>query len=283
MFKKNIECPKCGKYYDAYETMCPNCQNETDSKEAKKTPKNILMLSLFSQMGFFLLGWLGLSLVSTFVILIYANVVCKNYGLTSNEFIGDLNSYPDVVLNCNVITYLIIFAGMILILIPSFKSFFKSLKNYKTYIVGFLMGIVLIIANLLVSYLITMLSESSGNNNQSMLEQFIGLNPVLCLIIFGFVGPIVEEFTYRLGLFSLLNRTGKIWVAYVVTILVFALIHFDFSSSNIVNELINLPPYLVAGAILCLAYHYGGFTASTIAHVMNNVLSISMIIISQLG
>lgn len=278
MFKKNIECPKCGKYYDVYESMCPNCQTQNPSQEAKKTPKNILMLNHFTQMGLFLLGWIGLSLISTFVIIIYASIVSKNYGVTSNEIINGLNNYPEVGIYCNVITYLILFMGMILMVILSIKSFLKTFKNYKTYLIGILGGIVLIIANILLSTLIASLSESGVNNNQSTLEQYIGLNPILCLVIFGIIGPIVEEFTYRLGLFSFLNRTGKVWIAYVLTVIIFALIHFDFGSDNIVNELINLPPYLVAGALLCLTYHFGGFTASSIAHIMNNVLSVAVII-----
>ena len=278
MFAKNIKCTKCDRYYDIHESVCQNCLAENEVSPITTKHKNLLMFDSIRQMGLFILGWLGLSLISTFVILIWANIACKKMGITSNDFIANLNSYPEAVLWTNVLTYLITFFIMVVILIPKRKVFLNLLKNKNSYIAGFVFGIALIATNILIGYITSMLSKGNVNDNQSALEVMIGYNPVICLIIFGLIGPIVEEITYRIGLFGFLNRSGKLWLAYVLTGLVFGLIHFNFSSDNIVNELINLPSYIAAGLLLCFAYQKGGFISSTIAHVMNNVLSISMVI-----
>ena len=99
--------------------------------------------------------------------------------------------------------------------------------------------------------------------------------PLLSVLILGFLGPAVEEFTYRVGLFSFLTRVHKA-LAYAVTIVIFGLIHFDFTATgaNMVNELIHLPIYMFSGAALCVLYDFMGLSASLSAHVTNNLLSI---------
>ena len=96
--------------------------------------------------------------------------------------------------------------------------------------------------------------------------------------------------TYRVGLFSFLMRTKR-WLAYMVTIIVFAFIHFDFTSiltgiqtgvwDTLINEILNLPEYMMAGAVLCVLYDTCGLSASIIAHVGNNLFSIFLYIISS--
>ena len=69
------------------------------------------------------------------------------------------------------------------------------------------------------------------------------------------LAPFAEEMTYRIGLFSALKRVNLI-LAFIVTALVFGLIHFDLSGviqgfntgtegsrKYAINELCNLPLY----------------------------------------
>ena len=108
------------------------------------------------------------------------------------------------------------------------------------------------------------------------LRSFITIYPFISLIFLGVIGPICEELTYRVGLFSVLKKPK--WLAYVIGTLVFALAHFSFTSTNIINELVNLPVYIVSGFALCLAYDKFGLAASLTAHTVNNIYSVSMVI-----
>jgi membrane protease YdiL (CAAX protease family) len=61
--------------------------------------------------------------------------------------------------------------------------------------------------------------------------------------------------------------------------LVFGLIHMSFNPDTIINELINLPSYILAGTILTIAYEKEGFAVSTYAHITNNLISFLLTII----
>ena len=49
-------------------------------------------------------------------------------------------------------------------------------------------------------------------------------------------------------------------------------LNFDMSRAQIINELINLPAYVIAGLILNYAYDREGIAASTYAHIFNNLI-----------
>ena len=110
------------------------------------------------------------------------------------------------------------------------------------------------------------------------MESVVSSYPAFSIIVLGIIGPICEEIGYRLGLFDLLKRC-HIALAYVATALVFGFIHFDFTQISSITEWINLPNYLISGAILCLTYDRFGFGASVLAHVFNNVLAIVLILV----
>ena len=122
----------------------------------------------------------------------------------------------------------------------------------------------------------------SSNANQSTLESIIKVYPIMSFVIFGIVGPISEELTYRVGLFSLCSRVNKVF-GYIVSLIIFALIHFSWTSigtKDFVTELYNLPSYLIAGFGLAFIYDKGGIGASFIAHSLNNIYSVVSVIIS---
>lgn len=76
--------------------------------------------------------------------------------------------------------------------------------------------------NIIIQNIIPNISE---NQNEDAVRSIITLNPFLSTIAVAIVGPIVEEFTYRYGLFGALKKKSK-KLAYFVTIILFALISF---------------------------------------------------------
>ena len=177
----------------------------------------------------------------------------------------------------NFVTYGLLFLTLLGIVNVDIIKFKNDFNKFLPYLIGFGFGVAMIIFPIIYNLIINSFYESSVNENESSLRNIIAIYPILSLIFFGFLGPICEELTYRVGLFGILKKPK--WLAYVIGTLVFALAHFSFSSVNIINELINLPIYIVSGFLMCLAYDKFGLAASLTAHTVNNVYSVTMVII----
>ena len=65
-----------------------------------------------------------------------------------------------------------------------------------------------------------------------------------------------------------------------MTVIVFAFIHFDFDAADMANELWAIPSYIVAGAVLTLAYEHRGPACSMTAHVLYNIFAFLTILAS---
>ena len=138
--------------------------------------------------------------------------------------------------------------------------------------VGLLFALIAIGTGFLLSLLISIWYKGDSNANQIDAESLVVVYPIPAFILFCFLGPICEELTYRVGLYSLLRRFNK-YLALVLTTIVFALIHYRFNNEDVVSELWSIPSYLVAGFILTYAYEKGGLPSSLTAHVIYNLVS----------
>ena len=124
--------------------------------------------------------------------------------------------------------------------------------------------------------------SGTTNANQGALNSAILASPIVSCLTLSLVGPFCEELGYRVGLFGLSSRLGKV-AGYIITIIVFALIHVSFSwesATEMVVELVNLPSYLIGGVLLTLAYDKFGFACSFSAHALYNLFSVLMNYIS---
>ncbi|HZJ89498.1 MAG TPA: CPBP family intramembrane glutamic endopeptidase [Bacilli bacterium] len=186
----------------------------------------------------------------------------------------------------NFLIYGIVFTIMVLIL--HFQKFLKPLIKEFTkpsaYLWGFVFGIVVILAQIMYGiFTETVFGDIPVNENQEGVVNIIKMNPIVAFIWIPFIGPLVEELTYRRGLFSRLRRIN-FPVAIVVTSLLFGLVHFSipFTDTNQIDlvllryELINLPGYIISGAIFCYTYEKYGFAASSLAHIFNNLFAFAV-------
>lgn len=291
MLFNKINCKNCNVSHDECLEECPKCHTPSEHFLALGLNDKMTWTSLIRQIGLFLFGWLGLQFISTIYLLIVYFTAFLNSG-------GDLeiaNSVMNNSLNlllASTISYTFLLVGMVVIIWPQRKSVLKSYKSRKNVFYGAILGLALIGASVTYGIIISSFYTTSGNVNQSTLVELISKYPVVTVLIFGIVGPIVEEFAYRVGLFNFLSRSKR-WVAYLITTLFFAFIHFNFASilnvignntpQNIdvlINEFINLPQYLIAGLILCYTYEKYGFAGSTMAHVLNNLITIVSVLIT---
>lgn len=242
------------------------------------------MINLNNQdkrLTFFLLGFFGLSLISfTYRLLdvypVIFNIIDINLIPNHTNF---FNNYTGI---ANYLIYSSVFILIILTLGKNeFDKIFTSFKKKDTYSDGITYGILIILVSLLVGILIDFIKKTEINANQNAVNDMVFANPFLSFITIVIIGPIVEEFTYRFGLFGYLKDINK-KLAYAVTIILFALIHFEFTTdlNDLINELLNLPSYLIGAIILSIAYDKSDNLATPIiAHIFNNLISFIMLMI----
>ena len=238
-------------------------ENPSQEPEKPVTSKNI---SVIKKAAFILVGIGGL-----FIFSLLAGLIAKQFNLQSEtEYLGATN----------FLTYAMLFVALMAIVNIDVKKFKKEFSHWLPYVVGigFCMGMILF--PIVYSFIVNLFYKTSVNENEESLRSFITVYPLTSMIFLGFIGPICEELTYRVGVFGILKKPK--WLAYVIGTLVFALAHFSFTSTTIVNELINLPVYLVSGFLLCLAYDKFGLAASLTAHTVNNVYSVGVFILLNL-
>lgn len=283
-------CPRCG--YDLNKGEMPRRHPLTDKRFPKWSSnrvKNPLMSLNFEL-------WREILLVVSGIILFQLLGFGLSYAFGQIGPNGRLilTNFGSVMVN--LIAQLSLLALAMLILIPKNMNYFRAIFNKKTIKRSLLTGLVFMgiiygvsIAWNFISSLLFMAfkMEATSNNNQQAIEAMTAdywyiLAPLVCII-----APITEELTYRVGLFSALKRVNRVF-AYVMTGIIFGLIHFDieglitnYSNQMLITELLNLPSYVGAGLVLCWAYEEWGVGGSTFAHIFYNTFGFIMGIIGS--
>lgn len=259
MFKK-VKCNHCEHSYDETFRECPNCHSPNGQLDPNF--RNIQMLSFGKQLGLFATGSFGFSILGVIISLIIS--------------LFNTSSVSNILLNMilNAVVYALLFMILFAIINVDIKKLLNSFKKWKPYVAAVLCFLSIILFGMIYSMILQLAGvQISGNDNQQAIDVTSESYPLTALIIFGFIGPICEELTYRVGLFSFFKRINK-YLAYAVTIVVFTLIHFNFDMANIANELLNLPYYIFAAFALTFMYDNYGFAGSVTAHILNNVISL---------
>ncbi len=260
MFIKIKKCKNCSNEYDVALATCPYCDKANEEAPKRHVPTKAMFLPYKLQIILFMGGFIGLSLIVTIV----------SYFVS----LGNFNKTLSGTLT-NTITYLILFILFIVLLFPYVKKISKDFLNWKKYLAGLIAFAIMYWVTFLAVFLLSYIQEPENSVNESQIQAMLKAYPVITFITAGVIGPIVEEITYRLGLFSFLSRINRI-LAYVLTALIFALIHFDFTAANLVNELLNFPSYLIGAICLTAVYDLYGFPASLTAHIANNLFALIM-------
>jgi membrane protease YdiL (CAAX protease family) len=229
------------------------------------------------QILLFFLGWIGLVGFAIFFSALFAMLTPFFKTTQETEIFLSSDLFFSYV---NSLSYFTLFMIGIIITWPYLRTtLIPALLSGQWWL-----GLPFTFAILLTSFGLVSLYGALGiqlddNQNQAAIVRLVKDSPIISLITFGLLGPIVEEWTYRLGLFQFLKSRNK-WIAYFVTLSIFGLIHFNFTSTNLTNELLNLPIYLVAGAWFCFLYDRFGLQVAMASHIFNNVLSVMSILIS---
>lgn len=269
MLFKDIKCPNCEAYHDPTLQKCPECHNSNALYKLNRVPKRAVFLHPICQMAMFIIGFAYAGMLFTeFFFAIFVRMMDTDNTLLKSTVLL-------------TITYLTMFVA--LLAVPLFsrrKLFFSKFNNGIDYIYGIAFAISLLAAGALVSAVTAIWHTPADNVNQAGVESIASNYPLIGIFIMGLIGPICEELTYRVGLYSFFRRINK-YLALIVTMVVFAMIHFTFDAENIVEELWSLPSYLVSGLILTLAYELRGPACSITAHACYNTIALIMVMVAK--
>ena len=264
LFNKK-KCPNCQSEYDVVDATCPACGSENQDVKLFRINQHITWLPWVRQLVIFIIGSLGLQLTA----LILSFIVGSTMGNTL-----------EARLTLNFSAYVVTIFGLIAALFPLYKKFIPTFKKWVPYVAGIIGSIAILVCNGIYSSIVGVFVESEKNANESLARDMILAYPVVATIMTALLGPICEELTYRVGLFSFLKRVHTV-LAYVGTALIFAFIHFDFEAigtPEITNELINIPYYIGAGIVLSYLYDRFGLASSLTAHISNNLFTTMVVI-----
>ena len=244
------------------EENSPNkIEHRTDLLTDKYTPYTNVDNGLVKELLLLLVGNIfTLTLIATIVALILFNV---------NEI--------DRKCLTEIISYAVLFGALMGILGSSIKKYLPKFANWTPYVVGLGFGLAVLGIDELYIRVVNMFYTTGVGGNEAGVRMVIQNYPVLSVFIFGLIGPMCEELTYRVGLFGLLKRWNRIW-AYVITSLVFGFIHMQFDG-NIATEFILLPSYLIPGILFALAYDMYDLPCSYTAHITNNLVAVISLVI----
>ena len=265
LFEK--KCPNCDTYYDPTLNQCPTCHKDNELYAQRDICKNVVFLHPLAQMGLFLGGFSYGGMVICGVI---ATFFCS--GVASEILKNGL---------ILLFAYLMMLAGLLTIpVLTRREAFFKKFTRPIDYAYGAGFAVAAILAGLAIDAIVKACAGNISNGNQDTAVNLALNYPVLAGFIVILLGSICEEMTYRVGLYSFLKRINRI-LAFAITVIIFALIHFDFEAANMTNEFIALPSYLVCGFILTLAYEMRGPASSITAHVLYNLFAFIMIFVER--
>lgn len=276
---RNIKCHKCNKYYDDANELCPHCGETNIANPKAKGSKNVIFVSFFKQIGLFLIGFLGFQFVGSVVSIILSTIGVSQYGFNPQQLEEFLKTVQNTCI-MNFTAYGVTFIGLVLLLWKDKFKILKTFKNWIPYLAGAIGFGILVGFSYLYSFILTVCGvEVLPSDNQEIIVNCVKFAPVLSIIFFALIGPITEELTYRLGCYSFFRRINK-YLAFALTIVIFTLIHFNWTSKNIINELWNLPIYFFGAFTLTFLYEKFGLSASITAHILNNIFSVISIIVT---
>ena len=271
MLFKRRKCEQCDAYYDPTLKECPTCHKNNAEYGKRDISRNVLYLHPVAQGGLFLIGfaWAGM-LAARYIMALVVR------GMPDSDFRNVIYM---------LLVYSMMFVGLLtLTLVTRRGAFFDKFKRPVDYLYGIGYAFTVLAAGTIIGGILSLFHPTADNTNQQAIESLAGSYPIIMLLIVGFIGPICEEFTYRVGLYSFLRRINK-YLAFAVTVIVFALIHFDFTATgeDLINELWALPSYIVSGFVLTLAYEHRGPACSMVAHAVYNTIALLLTFIQMYG
>ena len=171
-----------------------------------------------------------------------------------------------------LVGYSFLFLLLLAVLGIDIKRLLPKFKNWEPYVVGFALGITILMFGDLYIRFVNLFYDIGIGGNEAGIRSVLSRYPISSIFIFGLIGPMCEELTYRVGLFGVIKKWKRL-PAYIIAGLIFGFIHMKFEG-NIATEFILLPNYIFPGIVLCFAYDIYDLPCSYTAHITNNLVAL---------
>lgn len=159
-----------------------------------------------------------------------------------------------------------------LILVKRNKQFLNIFKGEKAStaqaigwgIIGFFL---VLLGQSIGAYIEMAIGIDTVSENTASLTNIAKLAPIMIFVI-AIIGPILEELVFRRVIFGSLIQVQGFWVSTIVSAIIFAAIHFDFT---------HIILYTICGVIFAFLYYKTKrLLTSIIAHILLNSFVITM-------
>ncbi len=261
-----------------------------EEKVKEKKVHNLIEVSSKKELFIFLIGFLSIVVVTPLIYLLIAYIIKVTH--------SDTSIYSTIVLYGNLVIYILVLIGLLLFLGKDLLiKVFSGFKKGKNIGLGVLGGVVIIVVEMLLNIVTNLvIGNGTSNDNNQAVQTATNSNPYVTFIVTVLIAPIVEEITYRLGLFGVLHKKNKV-LAYLVSALVFALIHTVFiqglfdgrlyfgtlTSTQYLKELLSIPTYFFSGLVFAFLYEKTDSVATSMtAHLSMNLFAYLSMLISSL-
>ncbi|BCC06929.1 MULTISPECIES: CPBP family intramembrane glutamic endopeptidase [Bacillus cereus group] len=210
----------------------------------KMNKKELIMLVIFTlfvpfQIGLFIL--FGISLLTN-VNLVESEFLLSAIGFTVSSIVGIIFFRKEI--------------------IQSF-TYFKEKTILKIVSIPMVVLLMMIIENSIMHFLAT----GQPQNQEQLLERGGEVPLIFTLLVFGILGPILEEIVFRYILINRFSHYIGTAIASIISILIFTFLH--------TNQLSDYAIYLPGAVILTVAYLISKRSLAYVMaiHMLNNCLS----------
>lgn len=175
----------------------------------------------------------------------------------------------------NVLFYLIVLLFFLFCSRKDIKKDFKDIKkNFKKYILVILKWTLIEFCFMIISNYVILLFIDSLPNNELSNREFLMNSPILAISYLLLIAPMIEEYVFR---YSFKNIKNYYFFTFITSSL-FASLHL--LSINSISHIWYIIPYFVMSVGFgTIYYKCQNYFASTIAHIIHNVLCVIIILI----
>lgn len=278
MSKTNNYCPSCGFKRNPAVSLCPKCNKDGFLSGVKNG------LNPFDHMSAGRVVWIALiatiaALIIPMIAYLFAfveQISLGNLDLNATDMEGAealiQEHYPSLQALSMLLGQIGAFLLILIVARRYLSAIIASFKNYKNILKSIAIIAAMFAVSLLWSFISDELFVTTVNENQQLVEQELLSFPVISFFSTVIFAPLLEEITYRCGIFGLIRRKSYV-AALIISAILFALIHIDLSGANLTTELLSAPDYLLCGFTLGYIYHKYGLPGSFIAHLLNNLIA----------
>ena len=181
------------------------------------------------------------------------------------------------------VSYLFAFICAIFFMKEDLKTDLNLFKEEKKFFIPYTLICAVVFTGLafLISYLVGLGVKES--DNQNTIVQIMKTNALVPMIFSTAIfAPVVEELIYRKCVFHF-ARNQRIWVRYLISIVLFTFPHVisSIGKFSVGGYFLMMIPYVLDAFLLALIYHKGKFNIYTtiVCHIFNNILAIILIFI----